>query len=82
MDTASNPRMAKIVICCDGTSNSEFLDGNPITNVTRISRLIRPFDDKGHRQIVLYLPGIGTDSWNPMQWAKQAVGKGHYLLLS
>lgn len=71
---------AKLVVCCDGTSNSEYLGEkkSPLTNVSRISRAIRHSHDDGYRQIVLYLPGIGTDEGNPWNDKNQALGVGKY----
>ncbi|KAJ8123357.1 hypothetical protein O1611_g9612 [Lasiodiplodia mahajangana] len=67
----------KLVVCCDGTSNSEYLgeDRSPLTNVSRISRAIRP-SQGDCRQVVLYLPGIGTDENNPLNSWNQGLGIG------
>ncbi|KAK3301831.1 uncharacterized protein B0T15DRAFT_442019 [Chaetomium strumarium] len=58
-----HPDRARLIVCCDGTGNSEYLPepGNPRTNVSRISRSITPRLATGHgRQVVLYMSGIGT----------------------
>lgn len=69
---------AKLVVCCDGTSNSEYLgeEKSPLTNVSRISRAIRQSHTDGCRQIVLYNPGIGTDESNPLNDMNQGLGVG------
>ncbi|KDN59865.1 hypothetical protein CSUB01_11034 [Colletotrichum sublineola] len=69
----------KIIICCDGTSNLASIRGNPLTNVTRISRSITPVDKGGRRQIVYYHPGVGTGFRNPLNALHQAVGTGMYF---
>ncbi len=81
----------KIIVCCDGTANSEYMGNivSPLTNVSRLSRCIVPQATEGNPQLVLYLPGVGTDSWNPVldsTWQglrdrsrnvwRQAAGKG------
>ncbi|KAF2963140.1 hypothetical protein GQX73_g10426 [Xylaria multiplex] len=67
----------KLVVCCDGTSKSEYLSEkkSPLTNVSRISRAIHQFDGEC-RQIVLYLPGIGTDEGNRFNLLNQGLGVG------
>ncbi|KAI0856810.1 hypothetical protein F4860DRAFT_491734 [Xylaria cubensis] len=67
----------KLVVCCDGTSNSEFLgeEKSPLTNVSLISRAIPQFGSDC-RQIVLYLPGIGTDEGNLFNSINQGLGVG------
>lgn len=62
-------RRKKIIVCCDGTWNSEHFK-QPQTNVSRIARAVKPYDDDVHQhmdgdprqspQVVLYLNGIGT----------------------
>jgi uncharacterized protein (DUF2235 family) len=47
-----------LVLCIDGTWNRGDDPGAPLTNVARISRLLR---DVERRQRVLYLPGVGTE---------------------
>ncbi|KAL2686894.1 hypothetical protein Neosp_004437 [[Neocosmospora] mangrovei] len=69
-------RQAKIIVCCDGTSNSEYIENNPPTNVSRIARCIPPEDNIGRRQVVYYHPGIGTDVGNPRNSWNQGVGNG------
>lgn len=49
----------KIIACCDGTWNSEKF-ATPLTNVSRISRCILPYDQDGVPQIVYYQDGVGT----------------------
>ncbi|GAW17563.1 hypothetical protein ANO14919_070210 [Xylariales sp. No.14919] len=72
---------ARLVVCCDGTSNSEYLgeERSALTNVSRISRAIRPSYSSGitsGRQIVLYLPGIGTGEGNYFNLLNQGLGIG------
>ncbi|KAK8062993.1 hypothetical protein PG997_015090 [Apiospora hydei] len=68
---------AKLIICCDGTACSEYLGDkkSPITNVSRIARAIKKWDEEC-RQIVLYLSGIGTDEGNWLNFKNQAIGQG------
>ncbi|KAK7959088.1 uncharacterized protein PG986_003942 [Apiospora aurea] len=68
---------ARLIICCDGTACSEYLGDkkSPLTNVSRIARAIEKWDDEW-RQIVLYLPGIGTDEGNLLNFKNQAIGQG------
>ncbi|KAI0102974.1 hypothetical protein GGR51DRAFT_525205 [Nemania sp. FL0031] len=50
----------RIVVCCDGTSQSAFIS-KPTTNVARIARcILSPGSSDGSRQVVLYQTGIGT----------------------
>lgn len=77
-NNSSSARSAKIIVCCDGTSNSEYRSRNYLTNVSRIARCIPPRDGAGRRQIVKYLPGIGTSFQNPFRFLHQAVGGGKF----
>ncbi|RWA12416.1 hypothetical protein EKO27_g2679 [Xylaria grammica] len=77
---------ARLVVCCDGTSNSEYLgeERSPPTNVSRISRAIRPSYSSGNtsgRQIVLYLPGVGTDEGNYFNLLNQGLGVEDDIIL-
>lgn len=68
----------KLIICCDGTACSEYIQ-NPnssLTNVSRFARAVRQSDENGVRQIVLYLPGIGTDEGNRFNRWNHATGTG------
>ncbi|KAK7912246.1 hypothetical protein PG985_014727 [Apiospora marii] len=74
---------ARLIICCDGTGNSEYLgsEKSPLTNVSRIARAINQWDDtQPIRQVVLYLRGIGTDEnpdlWDSTNSMKQLTGTG------
>lgn len=69
---------AKIIICCDGTNNSDFIEGNNPTNVTRIARGIARVHRSGARQLIYYRPGIGTDYQvlDPLNSVHQAGGLG------
>ncbi|ETS86519.1 hypothetical protein PFICI_00347 [Pestalotiopsis fici W106-1] len=74
--SASPSLPAKIIICCDGTSKSAYIEGNSLTNVTRITRCIKPIHKKGNRQIVWYHPGIGTGSNRIVNAWHQFSGEG------
>lgn len=77
----THPDATRIIICCDGTGNSEYLgiERSPQTNVSRISRYITPHRAaSGGRQLVHYLPGIGTAADNSASsnlWNKM-IGEG------
>ena len=60
-DSANNFELPKkrIIVCCDGTWNDSVNSDSPLTNVSRISRLISAVDDHGVQQIVSYHTGIG-----------------------
>lgn len=51
--------MKNIVICADGTWNSPEDEG--ITNVLRLSESIAPTAANGHKQVIFYDWGVGTD---------------------
>jgi uncharacterized protein (DUF2235 family) len=56
--------MKKIIICADGTWNTENQtdNGTPCpTNVVKIARILMPRDSKGIDQVVYYHPGVGTN---------------------
>jgi uncharacterized protein (DUF2235 family) len=52
----------RIVVCADGTWNrpEEDVETDTPTNVLRMARAIRPFDDRGHPQQVFYDWGVGS----------------------
>ncbi|KAF2012979.1 hypothetical protein BU24DRAFT_323039, partial [Aaosphaeria arxii CBS 175.79] len=50
----------RLVVCCDGTWNDSISTESPITNVSRISRLIKAVGDDGVPQILSYQVGIGS----------------------
>lgn len=50
----------RIIVCCDGTWNDSVSSNSPLTNVSRISRLITAVDVYGMQQIVSYHTGIGS----------------------
>jgi uncharacterized protein (DUF2235 family) len=52
----------KLIVCCDGTWNKPFVDGEP-TNVVKMVRAIRPIDAKGTAQLIFYHPGVGTGNF-------------------
>lgn len=68
----------KLVICCDGIACSEYIQeaNSSLTNVSRFARAVNQHDHNGIRQLVLYLPGIGTDEGNWFNKLKQVTGKG------
>jgi uncharacterized protein (DUF2235 family) len=49
----------RLIVCCDGTWNSEDMEGG--TNVWKLSELVLAQDPQGVEQRVMYLPGVGTD---------------------
>ncbi|KAH0541755.1 hypothetical protein FGG08_003777 [Glutinoglossum americanum] len=72
----SRPCSKKIVVCCDGTGYREH-SGTLITNVSRISRCIRPFHKEAEvPQVVYYQSGVGTETWTLSSLFRQAFGKG------
>lgn len=71
---SNNADKKKIIICCDGTWNSE--ERPHLTNVSLISRCIEPVDSNGVPQVVYYIPGVGTStSWLTNIW-EGATGTG------
>jgi uncharacterized protein (DUF2235 family) len=69
--------MLKLIICLDGTGNSEFIEDNPLTNVTRLRRSISEMSGDGlTRQIAYYQGGIGTSFGNPFNFWQQGFGNG------
>ncbi|PUU77088.1 hypothetical protein B9Z19DRAFT_988179 [Tuber borchii] len=55
------PSPKRIIVCCDGTwQNSDGGDKGVPTNVTRISRALKSYTDKGISQTVYYQSGVGT----------------------
>lgn len=52
--------MRRLIICCDGTWNSEDVSG-AATNVWKLCDLIAGRGDDGVEQCVFYQPGVGTD---------------------
>ena len=69
----------KIIICCDGTWYSENF-ARPLTNVSRISRSIRPVyqgDVYGDiAQVVYYQPGVGTGTSKAANLVEGVTGQG------
>lgn len=56
----------RIIICCDGTGCNSYTHAQKsrATNVSRIMRYIRSVTSVGTQQIVLYIPGVGSDEAN------------------
>lgn len=50
----------RLIVCCDGTWNDSISGDSPLTNVSRISRLIQDTDNDGVPQIVYYHTGVGS----------------------
>jgi len=69
---AQSPVGKKFVIACDGTwQNSDMGDRNQIpSNVVRIVRALKHFDDAGIEQLAYYQRGVGTDN----DWEDKIVG--------
>jgi uncharacterized protein (DUF2235 family) len=69
--------MKKLIVCADGTWNteSETDHGTPCpTNVTKIARAILPADKNGVQQVVRHIDGVGTDFGIKVRGG--AVGRG------
>jgi uncharacterized protein (DUF2235 family) len=67
--------MRRLIVCADGTWNSnDEAKGHP-TNVVKMARAIRPVAPDGTSQIVYYHKGVGTGSWLD-RWFGGAFGKG------
>lgn len=61
LSCAHQARPKKIIVCCDGTwDNSLDGDGTPVTNVTRISRVLGRECEDGTKQEIFYHTGVGT----------------------
>jgi uncharacterized protein (DUF2235 family) len=56
---ALEPQPRKLIVCCDGTWNRRDAPG-AATNVAKMARSLRPFDDDGVSQLIYYHPGVGT----------------------
>ena len=50
----------RLIVCCDGTWNDSISTDSPLTNVSRISRLITDIGDHGIPQVVYYHTGVGS----------------------
>ena len=59
MVDAQEPQPRKLIVCCDGTWNSRDAP-HAVTNVAKMARALRPFDDSGISQLIYYHPGVGT----------------------
>src|SRR5271163_1772037 len=53
------PQPRKLIVCCDGTWNRRDAPGAS-TNVAKMARALRAFDDGGNSQLIYYHPGVGT----------------------
>ena len=56
---AQEPQPRKLIVCCDGTWNRRDAPG-AVTNVAKMARSLRTFDDSGTSQLIYYHPGVGT----------------------
>ena len=56
---AQEPQPRKLIVCGDGTWNSRDAPG-AVTNVAKMARSLRAFDDSGSSQLIYYHPGVGT----------------------
>jgi uncharacterized protein (DUF2235 family) len=56
---SQQPQPRKLIVCCDGTWNQRDAPG-ATTNVAKMARALRPFDDSGNSQLIYYHPGVGT----------------------
>lgn len=73
----------KIIVCCDGTWNSEHFK-QPHTNVSRTARAIKPYFEPGPNdrdkrpcpQVVLYQHGIGTGTSQFARIKDAVLGRG------
>jgi uncharacterized protein (DUF2235 family) len=59
MVDTQEPQSRKLIVCCDGTWNRRDAPG-AATNVAKMARALRPFDDSGASQLIYYHPGVGT----------------------
>ena len=53
----------RLIVCCDGTWNDSISSDSPLTNVSRISRLITDIDENSVPrvpQVVYYHTGVGS----------------------
>ena len=69
--------MKKLIVCADGTWNTEDETdkGTPCpTNVTKLARAILPADENGIQQVVHHINGVGTDFGIKVRGG--AVGRG------
>jgi uncharacterized protein (DUF2235 family) len=56
-------RRKRLIVCWDGTWNDSVNSNNPLTNVSRISRLITATDGRNGKhiaQVVYYHTGVGS----------------------
>ena len=64
----------KLIVCCDGTWNRRD-SMNAATNVAKMARSLKTFDDSGESQLIYYHPGVGTGN-RLDQFLGGAVGVG------
>ena len=76
-------RRKRLIVCCDGTWNDGVNSNNPLTNVSRISRLITATDGRNGEyiaQVVYYHTGIGSGkAWFGSDMIEGASGRGMLL---
>ena len=80
----------RLVICCDGTWNTDDLDGRALTNVARIARCIADVDNWENpdpnapkkrnfiSQVVHYQPGVGIGTGKIANGTDALTGRGQY----
>ena len=80
----------RLVICCDGTWNTDDLDGRALTNVARIARCIADVDNWENpnsnaskrrnfiAQVVHYQPGVGIGTGKVANGLDALTGRGQY----
>ena len=56
---ANEPQPRKLIVCCDGTWNRRDAP-SATTNVAKMARALRSFDDAGISQLIYYHSGVGT----------------------
>ncbi|KAI8965100.1 hypothetical protein F5Y11DRAFT_313871 [Daldinia sp. FL1419] len=74
----------RLFVCCDGTWMDAVGTDNPLTNVARLSRCIKPVsleDGDPVLQIVHYQTGIGRGTSKVGRLIDGATGRGGYLPL-
>lgn len=71
----------RLIVCCDGTQNSDSEKGQPLTNVAKIARCVDDEDTWASTkfiQIVHYQPGVGTGTSHFVNNRDAAIGRGMY----
>ncbi|CZR67961.1 uncharacterized protein PAC_17860 [Phialocephala subalpina] len=66
----------RLIVCCDGTWNDSISTDSPLTNVSRISRLIKDTSEGGIPQVVYYQNGVGSGTSKPGNVIDGMSGRG------